>query len=30
MCLILNPFETPETVIKIASEDITCFKILNR
>lgn len=28
MCLRLNPFETPETATKIASEDITCYKIL--
>lgn len=28
MCLRLYPFETPETATKIASEDITCYKIL--
>ena len=28
MCLRLNSFETPETATKIASEDITCYKIL--
>ena len=28
MCLRLNPCETPETATKIASEDITCYKIL--
>ena len=28
MCFRLNPFETPETATKIASEDITCYKIL--
>jgi hypothetical protein len=28
MCLTLYPFETPETATKIASEDITCYKIL--
>lgn len=28
MCLRLNPYETPETATKIASEDITCYKIL--